>query len=106
MARVKKDDRRATGIQGKKGYLYIIITRTVLKDGAKTNEKQWISTGLKDTQANVKKAAVMREKMLDKKTEVTIDRNISVSDYVDIFLERKIRETANTTYGFEDPFIN
>ena len=41
MARPKKDGRRATGIQGKKGYLYIVTSQPVIRDGAKKIEKRW-----------------------------------------------------------------
>ena len=33
MARPKKNGRRATGIQGKSGYLYIITHNHIIKDG-------------------------------------------------------------------------
>ena len=42
MARPKKNGRRATGIQGKSGYLYIITHNHIIKDGVKTREKQQI----------------------------------------------------------------
>ena len=35
MARPKKNGKRAKGIQGKKGYLYIVISNVVIKDGVK-----------------------------------------------------------------------
>ena len=56
MARRKKDGRRATGIQSKKGMLYIVITQNVIKDGVRKNEKVWYATQLSDTPENVKKA--------------------------------------------------
>ena len=56
MAKPKKDGKRATGVQGKSGYLYIISYQHIMKDGVKVRQKQWISTGLKDTADNVKKA--------------------------------------------------
>ena len=40
MARPKKDGKRATGIQGKKGFLYIVTSRPVIKDGIKKIEKR------------------------------------------------------------------
>ncbi len=46
MARPKKDGRRANGIQGKSGYLYIVITQNTVKDGVKKGEKKWISKSL------------------------------------------------------------
>ena len=77
MARPKKSGRRATGIQGRSGYLYIIKNNYIIKDGSKTLEKQWISTGLKDAPENIKKASEMRSRLLNKKEAKSTDRNIS-----------------------------
>ena len=99
MARPKKNGKRATGIQGKNGYLYIVISRPVIKDGAKKSEKKWYATGLTDTPENVKKAAVIRSKLLDRKTVSAIDRNVTLSEYTDRVLEKKKREVSDTTYA-------
>ena len=99
MARPKKDGKRATGIQGKKGYLYIVISQPIIKDGIKKYEKKWLSTGLADTPENVKKASTLRTKMLDNNIISTIDRNITLSDYIDCVLERKKCEVSDTTYS-------
>ena len=74
MARPKKSGKRATGIQGRSGYLYIIKNNYIIKDGSKTLEKQWISTGLKDTPENIKKASEMRSRLLNKKEAKSTDR--------------------------------
>ena len=66
MARPKKDGRRATGIQGKKGYLYIVFSQPVIKNGVRKVEKRWIATGLADTPDNVKKLLLPGQKMLRK----------------------------------------
>ncbi|SFQ41444.1 Site-specific recombinase XerD [Butyrivibrio proteoclasticus] len=97
MARPKKSGKRATGIQGRSGYLYIIKNNYIIKDGSKTFEKQWISTGLKDTPENIKKASEMRSRLLNKKEVKSTDRNISLSKYADGFLEKKKREVSDTT---------
>ena len=97
MARPKKNGKRATGIQGKSGYLYIITDQYSVKDGVKTREKQWISTGLRDTPDNIKKASEMRQKLLNKRAVVVVDRNVSLKEYADCFLEKKKREVADTT---------
>ncbi|WP_026513377.1 tyrosine-type recombinase/integrase [Butyrivibrio sp. LB2008] len=97
MARPKKSGRRATGIQGRSGYLYIIKNNYIIKDGNKILEKQWISTGLKDTSENIKKASEMRSRLLKKKEAKSTDRNISLSEYADGFLEKKKREVSDTT---------
>ena len=98
MAKPKKDGKRATGVQGKSGYLYIISYQHIMKDGVKVRQKQWISTGLKDTAENVKKASEMRARQLNTKhTDVSTDRNITLADYIDNFLNKKKREVSDTT---------
>lgn len=102
MARRKKDGRRATCIQGRKGYLYVVISKSVFKNGAKKVEQNWFSTGLKDVPDNIKKAAKIRDKLIEEAEKNTdrpvIDKNITVSDYIDLILEKKKREVADTTY--------
>ena len=66
-----------------KGSIYYII-----KDGNKILEKQWISTGLKDTSENIKKASEMRSRLLNIKEAKSTDRNISLSEYADGFLKK------------------
>lgn len=99
MARPKKDGKRATGIQGKRGYLYIITYNYFIKDGVKKREKQWISTGLTDTAENIKKASEMRLRYLNKKEVATSDRNVTIIEYADAFLNKKSREVSGTTYS-------
>ena len=99
MARPKKDGKRATGIQGKSGRLYIVIAQKAFKDGIKKSEKKWIATGLPDTSENVKKASELRERLLHSKESLTLDRNISIADYIDLFLIKKKREISDTTYS-------
>jgi integrase len=99
MARPKKDGKRASGIQGKKGFLYIVISHPVIKDGVKKSEKKWISTGLPDTPENIKKASEIRSTLLTKKIMSVTDRNISLSDYTDQILAIKKREVSDTTYS-------
>ncbi len=99
MARPKKDGRRATGIQGKRGFLYIVTSRIVLRDGVRKSEKNWIATGLTDTTENIKVASEMRLKLLNKENLAEIDRNVSVTDYVNLFISKKKREVSDTTYS-------
>lgn len=99
MARRKKEGRRATGIQAKKGFLYIVQSCTVVKDGVKKDEKRWTATGLEDTPDNVVKACEMRAKLLNKRSSEVIDKNISVNDYIDLFLSKKERDVSDTTYA-------
>ncbi|SDB67788.1 site-specific integrase [Butyrivibrio sp. INlla16] len=98
MARPKKDGKRAPGIQGKRGYLYIVVSQNIIKDGKKKSEKKWIATKLADTPENVKKASEARERLISRKTTAPVDRNITISDYTDHFLSKKKREVADTTY--------
>ena len=99
MARKKKDGRRATGIQSKKGMLYIVTTQNAIKDGKRINEKVWTATQLADTPENVKKASEMRLSILCKDKTDVIDRDVTVSDYVDIYLAKKKRTVSDTTYS-------
>lgn len=99
MARPRKDGRRATGIQGKKGYLYIILSQSVIKNGVRKTEKKWIPTHLADTPENVKKASAARTKMLNNDSDELPDRNASLSDFTDRILSKKKREVSDTTYS-------
>lgn len=99
MARPKKDGKRARGIQGKSGHLYIVTTQSVIQDGKKKTEKKWISTGLTDIPENIKKASEMRAKLLNKITVSTIDRSITFSDYTDYVINKKKREVTDSTYA-------
>ena len=99
MARPKKDGKRATGIQGKSGRLYVVITQKTVKDGIKKPKKKWISTGLADTPENVKRAIEIRKKLLNNRESLTADRNVTVAEYTDLFLNRKKREISDTTYA-------
>lgn len=99
MARPKKDGRRATGIQGKKGFLYIVLSKPVMKDGVKALEKKWISTGLADTAENIRKAQEEREKLLKKCARQPVDLNVTIADYIDHALAKKNRDVADTTYA-------
>lgn len=89
MARPRKDGKRAPGIQGKSGFLYIVISQNVLKDGVKKSEKKWIATKLPDTPENVKKASEARMKLINRKAPAPIDRNISVSAYTELVLSKR-----------------
>lgn len=99
MARKKKEGRRATGIQAKKGFLYVVQCNTIVKDGVKVSGKKWFATGLEDTPDNVVKACEIRAKLNNKKSSEIVDRNILVKDYVDLFLSRKKRDVCDTTYA-------
>ena len=99
MARRKKDGRRATGIQSKRGILQIVTSKPVMKDGVRKVEKKWISTGLPDTPENVRKASEIRARLLNTRTMSIVDRNILLSDYIDLVLEKKKREVSDTTYS-------
>jgi len=99
MARPRKDGRRAEGIQCKKGYLYIVTSQTVFRNGVRATEKVWTSTGLPDTPENLKKVVEARQRLLDKDGAACLDRNVTIADYVDHFLEQKKRTVADTTYS-------
>lgn len=97
MARPKRDGKRAIGIQGKKGFLYIVISNTMIKDGVRKREKKWLTTGLADTPENVRIAVERRKKILDR--DPIIDGNILMAEYVDYVLRKKKREVSDTTYA-------
>jgi len=99
MARKKKDGRRATGIQAKKGMLYIVISKNVIRSGKKVNEKKWISTGLTDTPENVLRASDERNRICLSGKKSFIDRDILIPDLVDLYLDQKKRTVADTTYS-------
>nr|MCR4744592.1 site-specific integrase [Lachnospiraceae bacterium] len=99
MARPKKNGKRATGIQGRSGHLYIITSQYVIENGKRKREKKWISTGLADIPANIKKAIEIREKLLNSNIAPTMDRDISFIDYADYVLSKKKREVSDTTYS-------
>lgn len=100
MARKKKDGRRAKGIQAKKGMLYIVVSRRVMKNGENTSIKRWISTGLKDTSENVDKAVAMRKAMQSSKgNALSTDHDVTLEEYLDLFLEQKKRTVGDTTYS-------
>ncbi len=101
MARPRKKGKRAVGVQEKKGYLYIVTSKMITKDGERVRERNWISTGLKDTPENVKKAIEMRERILEqsKNSELIVDRNISVKDYTTLYLNKKKTRVMDSTYG-------
>lgn len=99
MARRKRNGKRAVGIQSKKGHLYLVFSHTVLKDGQKTTKNEWIATGLTDSPDNVKKAEEMRLRLKQRAGSDKLDRNITISDYTDCYLEKKHREVADTTFA-------
>lgn len=100
MARKKKDGQRDTGIQAKKGHLYIIINNVTYQDGKKIVKKEWISTKLKDTPENIVNARKMRDALLARQEETTsLSRDIRVSELLDVFLAEKKREIVDTTYS-------
>lgn len=100
MARKKKDGRRAQGIQGKKGKLYIVISQRALKNGETSFVKKWISTGLTDTPENITKATAMRKAMMSSKgSALSTDRDVTLETYLDLYLAHKKRTVSDTTYS-------
>lgn len=99
MAKKKKCGRRATGVQSKKGMLYIVITQSVIRDGTRAYDRKWISTGLQDTAENIRKAQEMRARLLQQEPGAWINRDITVADYVNVYLEKKRRTVSDSTYS-------
>ncbi len=99
MARKKKDGKRARGIQGKCGKLYIVTTQITMENGKKVSKNNWISTGLDDTPANIKTAIKQREKIFRNKALSFVDMNITMSDFIDSILAKKERTISDTTFA-------
>ena len=100
MARKRKDGRRAEGIQGKKGRLYYIITQEEVIDGKKISKRVWCATGLPDKDENISKAVEMREKRLSSAgSALSVDREVPMKTYVNLYLAKKRRTIADTTYS-------
>ena len=100
MARKKKDGRRAEGIQGKKGRLYFIITQQTIKDGKKISKRLWYATGLPDKDENIAKAVDMRGKWLSSSgSALSMQREVPMKTYVSLYLAKKRRTIADTTYS-------
>ena len=100
MARKRKDGRRAEGIQGRKGRLYYIITQQEVIDGKKISKRVWCATGLQDKDENISKAVEMREKRLSSAgSALSVDREVPMKTYVNLYLAKKRRTIADTTYS-------
>ena len=100
MARKRKDGRRAEGIQGRKGRLYYIITQEEVIDGKKISKRVWCATGLPDKDENISKAVEMREKRLSSAgSALSVDREVPMKTYVNLYLAKKRRTIADTTYS-------
>lgn len=103
MARHKKDGKRALGIQSKKGFLYIVTSNKVKKDGAYVIEKRWISTGLPDTPDNIKKASEIRSIHLNNRAESVIDRNITLRIYAKVKEKEAKKEISSVMNNLIQP---
>ena len=100
MARKKKEGRRAKGIYSRSGKLYIVLSQNSIKNGKKEYENKWFFTGLEDTPANIKTASEMRKDLLLNGSNIlSVDREISMSEYVDLFLAKKKRVVTDTTFS-------
>ena len=99
MARKPSDGRKATGIQSKKGKLFIIINEGVVENGKLVNKHRWVSTSLDSTPENIKKAVDLRERLLKHRSQNIINSRIKMAEYIDTFLVSKERTVANTTYA-------
>ena len=100
MARKRKDGRRAEGIQGRKGRLYYIITQQEVIAGKKISKRVWCATGLPDKDENISKAVEMREKRLSSAgSALSVDREVPMKTYVNLYLAKKRRTIADTTYS-------
>ncbi len=99
MGRKKKPGKRARGIQSKKGYLYIIHTKTMINNGKRESKIIWEATGLPDSPENVKKAIALRDKFKETNNSIVLDRNTTFEELMEVFLNHKKRVIRNTTYS-------
>ncbi len=99
MARPIKEGRKAPGIYYKGGHLYVVIAKSVIKNGKKKSTPVWTNTLLTYSPANVEKAIEMRKNMLQNHGLMVIERGITMGNFKDIFLEHKKRVLADTTYA-------
>ncbi|MCR5848644.1 MAG: site-specific integrase [Lachnospiraceae bacterium] len=105
MARPKKKPepnktiKRDKNIYAQNGYLYVVTSKRMYVDGVKKKKGFWTATHLEDTPDNVKKAVLIRDKLQNNKNAPTVDKNISISDFLDVFLDRKQRMISDTTYS-------
>lgn len=99
MAKKKKSGQRAEGIWAKSGKLYVVLSKYQIKDGKKVRTRKWISTNLPDTPDNVLAASNIRRNLLSQDIRESVDPNITVTDYVDLFLSKKCRTIRDTTYS-------
>ena len=87
-------------MQAKGGWLYIFVPLKKIEKGQRASSKRWVATKMTDTASNVKKAAEMRKSLLAPNSKVlTNDHNILFPAYVDLYLARKKRTVADTTYA-------
>ena len=99
MARKRQDGTRGKGIRAQHGKLYIIKSQVVNEDGRKKYKKKWIPTGLPDKPEYYKVAAEMRKDIIENQNAALINKDISISEFTDLYLKEVQRTIANTTYS-------
>ncbi|MCR5203619.1 MAG: site-specific integrase [Lachnospiraceae bacterium] len=99
MARKRENGTRATGIVARNGILYIVLPTKKIENGKTVYGRQWINTGLENTENNVKLAIAMRKAKLETATAPTIINYCTFEEYVTKWLDDKRREIADTTYS-------
>lgn len=99
MGRRKKDGKRAKGIYGQHGALYVVMNTSVIENGLKKNKRIWISTGLSDTTENIKQASDIRYNLLNKHKQPHENIDTLVPELANEYLQVKEREIQNTSYA-------
>ena len=99
MARPRKEGRKAKGVYSKSGMLYIVVSKTIIKNGNKKYINDWIPTNLNDSAENIKKAIDVRNAILSDKNPSIDDKNITFESFLKIYLNDKKRTLADTTYA-------
>ncbi len=99
MSRIKKPGRRAKGVQGKGGKLYVVIPIREIKAGKIAYTSKWVCTEYEDIPTNVKKAMDYRSELMRSGEHRLKNMDSSVKDYVISYLNVKKRIVADTTYA-------
>lgn len=98
---MKRQVKKTSGIQSKKGKLYAVISISTIVNGQRKQKKKWFATGLTDTPANYNEAENLRNrKLIELYSGKPISfGQLSTADAVYHFLANKEKKIRNTTYS-------
>lgn len=88
------------GVVSRNGLLSVTYTEHKIVDGKKKCITRWKKTGLRDTAENLVEASRRREILMKRAgMNNVLDPNILVPNFMDHFLNKKIREVRDSTMG-------